>query len=117
VTADLRPVLLVLLMLWQTLAWVTPFAIEVKGEQIAHLKVHQQERDHHHHDDPALQLASDADSGLHFHADDGFQPPGLDASIEAIGFGALPEAAPSARSAAPSSVFPDRLLRPPSARA
>lgn len=119
-----RSLWLVALMLWQTLAWVTPFAIEAKGEQMAHLAVHHQDVDHHHHDhhhdhhdDTSLHLASDADSVPHFHPDDGFQPPALEGVTPVIAFDAPSEAAPVARLVWPPTVVPDGLLRPPSARA
>ncbi len=104
-------------MLWQSLAWVTPFAVEAKGEQIAHMTVHQQERGHHHHDDASLHLSSDADSGLHFHADDGFQPTALNTVAPVIAVEAPRDAAPTAQAVRPPTVFLDSLLRPPSARA
>jgi hypothetical protein len=117
VQAITRSLLLIALMLWQSMAWLTPIAIEARGEQIAHMTVHQQDRDHHHHDDASLHLSSDADSGPHFHADDGFQPPALDALTSTMAFDAPSDAAPMARDVWPPTVFLDGLLRPPSARA
>lgn len=117
VRVAIRPLLLIALMLWQSMAWLTPFAIEARGEQIAHMTVHQQDRDHHHHDDASLHLSSDADSGPHFHADDGFQPSALDAVTSTMAFDAPSDAAPVARDVWPPTVFLDGLLRPPSARA
>jgi glycogen debranching enzyme len=104
-------------MLWQTLAWVTPFIIETKGEQIAHMTVHQHERDHHHHNDESLHLSSDADSEPHFHADDGFQPTGLSVTAASAVFSAPSETVPAAKRVHPRSVFLDGLLRPPSGQA
>jgi hypothetical protein len=104
-------------MLWQTLAWVTPFVVAMKGEQIAHMTVHQQERDHHHHDDASLHLSSDADSESHSHADDGFQPTGLSVAAASAVFTAPSDTVPAAKLVQPRSVFLDGLLRPPSAHA
>jgi hypothetical protein len=117
VRSTTRSLFLIALMLWQTLAWVTPFVVAAKGEQIAHMTVHQHERDHHHHDDESLHLSSDADSEPHFHADDGFQPTGL--SVTAVGavFNAPSDTVPAAKLVQPRSVFLDGLLRPPRAHA
>ncbi len=111
---SLRSWLLMALMLWQTLAWVTPFVIEAKAELIAHMTVHQQESDHHHHDDASLHLTSDADHPPHFHADDGFQPAGLDVVVAMSVVGASSQKASSARPTPPPAVFLEGLLRPPS---
>lgn len=51
---QVRSLWLVALMRWQTLAWVTPFALEAKGEQMAHLAVHHSDVDHHHRDGASL---------------------------------------------------------------
>lgn len=101
-------------MLWQSLAWVSPYVIEAKGELIAHMSMHQQEQDHHHHDDESLHISSDADNAPHFHADDGFQPPGLDVVVAMNVADESSEKAQAARQTPPPVVFLDGLLRPPS---
>lgn len=110
----LKALLLIAVMLWQTLAWVTPFGVQAQGEQMAHMTVHQQDRDHHHHDDESLHLSSDSDSAEHLHADDGFQPAGLSAVWADTGFPPLPGMPPVADVKSPATVFLEGLLRPPS---
>lgn len=110
----LKALLLIAVMLWQTLAWVMPATVHAQGEQLAHLSVHQQDIDHHHHDDASLHLASDQDSGLHFHADAGIQPLALMAWANDTAFGSVTGARPATQLDEPPSVFLDGLLRPPS---
>lgn len=69
---------LMLVMLWQAMAWLTPGLLQQQSESIAHLVVHIQDVDHHHHDDDSLHLEADASAPAHHHASDGVQPSGLE---------------------------------------
>jgi hypothetical protein len=100
-------------MLWQTLALLTPFAVNAQAEQLTHMTVHQQEVDHHHHDDASLHLSSDGDASFHAHVDHGFQSAGLYTPSVAVAFVPHSSAVPAARFNEPQAVFLDGLLRPP----
>ena len=107
---------LMLVMLWQAMAWLTPVPLQLQADAIAHLVVHTQDVDHHHHhDDDSLHLSSDSDSNApHFHVDDGFHPIGLNALFDDSGFAAMQSTPPPAVISEPPTVFLDGLLRPPS---
>lgn len=108
-----KALLSIAVMLWQTLAWMTPFAVQARGEQLEHMTVHQQGMGHHHHDDESLHVSSDADSSLHFHADNGFQPAGLNVLVNHIQVLTLTSTPSAAQPHEPPAVFLDGLLRPP----
>lgn len=110
----LKASLLIAVMLWQTLVWVTPSAVEAQGEQLAHMAVHSQDTDHHHHADASLHLASDNDSSPHFHPDNGFQPLALTPWGAGTGIFLMPSVQPDSSISEPPSVYLDGLLRPPS---
>jgi hypothetical protein len=69
---------LILVMLWQAMAWLTPGLLQQQTESIAHLVVHIKDAGHHHHDDDSLHLVADASAPVHHHASDGVQPTGLE---------------------------------------
>ena len=114
-TIPSRARLLILVMLWQAMAWLTPGLLQQQTESIAHLVVHIQDVEHHHHDDDSLHLEADANTPVHHHASDGVQPSGLE-PVTATAPVHLPPPAPTVR------LEPDRpsadlegLLRPPRA--
>ncbi|EYC52763.1 hypothetical protein AZ34_02450 [Hylemonella gracilis str. Niagara R] len=111
-----KALLSIAIMLWQTLAWMTPFAVQAYSEQFTHMAVHQQGTDHHH-DDESLHLSSDTDSALHLHADNGFQPAGMNAWAAHIEIPPLVSTPVARQSSEPPTVFLDGLLRPPCAHA
>jgi hypothetical protein len=108
------PFLLLLAMVWPSLAWLSPAVAQAQAEQIAHLRVHVQEAAHHHDVDASLQLAPEGGSALHFHLDSGVQPLGIATSMAETAVLSAPSALPRARASKPASVFIDALLRPPS---
>lgn len=110
-----RALLLLLAMLWQSLAWVTPFGISERSNAFAHLTVHSQELDHHHHADASLHMGTEVDSDKHLHPDHGTQPLGLFALGERPVFALIPASVPRAIILEPPSAVPDGLLRPPQA--
>lgn len=90
-----RALLLLLAMVWQTLACLSPWAVAAQAALVAHAALHAQADAHHHHDDQSLHL-DDSNAGTpHAHADPSLQPPGL-----------LPGQAPA--------VMPLALAAPPS---
>jgi hypothetical protein len=112
-----KALLSIAVLLWQTLAWMTPFVVQAHSEQFTHMAVHQQGRDHHHQDDASLHLSSDSDidsdSALHIHADNGFQPAGLNVLATRFEIPPLASTPAAAQPSEPPTVFLDGLLRPP----
>lgn len=110
-----RALVLVLVMVWQTLAWMSPYVVGARSELLRHAAVHEQDVDHHHHADASLHLTVDGERSFHFHADEGAQPVGLAAF--ATSAEVLPPTPTLAAEEAlePPSVFLDGLLRPPCA--
>lgn len=112
----LKVYLLAAVMLMQTMFWLSPFAITVQTEQLAHMTVHVLEVDHHHHHDESLHAFSDSDSTApHHHVDNGFQPLGLMANAFGVGISARSGAPVQTRFTEPTTVYLGALLRPPSA--
>ena len=116
-TARLRSFLLVLAMVWQAMAWLTPMGQELRTQEMANLLSHAQDLDHHHHQDRSLHADDTSEAPAHFHINDGVQTVGL-VPIDQDGFHFLLPSAPLPRvSNAFRSVTPERLLRPPQALA
>ena len=116
-TARLRSFLLVLAMVWQALAWLTPVGQGLGTQAMANLLSHAQKLDHHHHQDGSLHADANAEAPAHFHADDGVHLVGLvPMSQEGFHF-LLPSAPLSGGSYTFRSVTPEALLRPPQALA
>lgn len=110
-----RAFLLLIAMLWQTLAWVTPYGVSERSNELAHLTVHVQELDHHHHADASLHMGEEVDSDIHLHPDSGAQSVGLFPSTERPVFALTPGSLPCSINLEPLSVVLDGLLRPPQA--
>lgn len=108
-----RAFLLLIAMLWQTLAWVTPHGISLRANDLAHQAVHFLEQDHHHHADASLHMGEEVDSDKHLHPDSGAQSVGLFPSTERPVFALGPESLPRSTDLEPPSVVLDGLLRPP----
>lgn len=110
-----RALLLLLAMVWQSLAWVTPYGISERSDDFAHLTVHIQELDHHHHADASLHMGEEVDSVNHLHPDSGAQPLGLFSLGERPVLAFMPASLPCSLILEPPSVVLDGLLRPPQA--
>ena len=108
-----RAFLLLIAMLWQSLAWVTPYGVSERSNEFAHLTVHVQELEHHHHADASLHMAEEVDSDKHLHLDSGAQSFGLLRSTERPIFALAPGSLPRSIHLEPLSVVLDGLLRPP----
>ncbi len=116
----LRPhqaLILIAVMFWQALSWVTPFVVDEQSQRLAHLVIHEEVIDHHHHHDESIHLQEAGKEAAHLHADGGMQPIGLAACITTLAAPALPAAPPQTASICPLSVCLDGLLRPPQASA
>ncbi len=68
---------MLLAMIWQTLAWLTPLHLDEQKEAIAHTLAHAQEVGHHHHADQTLQVENGGGEPAHQHANQAAQLPGL----------------------------------------
>ena len=116
----LRPhqaLILIAVMLWQALSWVTPFVVNEQSQRLAHLVIHEEVIDHHHHHDESIHVQETDNDAVHLHADGGMQPIGLAACMTTLAAPALPAAPPQTASICPPSVCLDGLLRPPQASA
>ena len=76
-TGRLRALLLLIVLLWQSVAVFGSVTVAQRVGELTHLTVHAQEADHHHHADKALHMEEDEGAGKHLHADSGSQPAGL----------------------------------------
>lgn len=104
-----------LIMVWQTLVGMTPYAVAARSAQWSHAAVHEQQMGHHHHHDASLHLSADGERSPHAHGDEIPQPVALAAPD--LGLAAVP---PSVRpmaddTLAPPSIVLDGPLRPPRA--
>ena len=79
-SARLRALLLLIVLLWQSVAVLGSVTVAQRAREMTHLTVHAQDDDHHHHADHALHMEtdpSDEGAGKHLHADSGSHPAGL----------------------------------------
>lgn len=112
-TRSTRAVLLMCVLLWQALAWLTPPGQAQQAQDLTNRLVHAQAVDHHHHADASLHVDDSVDSQRHHHAHEAVQPAGLlPASIGLVAV-VPPVAPPVARPSAWVSVWLDSPLRPP----
>jgi hypothetical protein len=121
-TADMvrtrKALILIAVMFWQALSWVTPFAVQEQAQRLAHVVVHEGVIDHHHHHNDASIHVQDSDNdAVHLHADGGIQPVGLVVGMTSLAPLGLPASPPRAAALCPPSVCLDGLLRPPQAAA
>lgn len=108
-----RAFLLLLAMVWQALAWLTPVHLDHQKEAIAHMVVHAQELDHHHHADQTLHMEDDGSEPPHQHANQATQLPGLPpTALLATGDPMPPVLVPGAGTGHAPVVL-EGLLRPP----
>lgn len=110
-------ILLMLALLWQALAGLTPVGQQLGKQEVVNAVLHGQQQEHHHHSDRSLHAdsgtISDADGLLHHHVSDGVQTAGLlpPATCNLEG---LPRAVPTPWwNAGFCSITLDGLLRPP----
>lgn len=73
----LRALLLLVILVWQSVAMLGPVTVAQRADGLAHMAVHLQEASHHHHADETLHLDGGNDAVPHFHADSGSSPTGL----------------------------------------
>ncbi|MBY0411705.1 MAG: hypothetical protein K2Q97_16660 [Burkholderiaceae bacterium] len=108
-----RALLLLMAMLWQAVAWLSPVYIEQQKEAIAHMVVHAQEADHHHHADQTLQVDDEGSGVPHHHANQAAQVPGLPPAMVFGAGDALPSIWVPSAGTGPAQVFLEGFLRPP----
>ena len=117
-TSRLRIVLILVAMLWQAVAMLSPNYVAQRSGEMTHWVVHAQDANHHHHhDDRSLHMDDSGGSVVHSHADGSLTAAGLlTASQE--GLPVLPPEAPAAVDVLPfEPPFIEGLLRPPLALA
>ena len=64
-----RAILLMLALVWQTAALLTPWVSSHWVSELEHMAVHSQGNGHHHHDDLSLHMDDNDTSLVHQHAD------------------------------------------------
>ncbi len=106
--------LLIVVMLWQALVWLTPWGQEQRVNDLANIVTHTQVSAHHHHDDPALHMDDPvAEASQHQHANEAVQHMALMPSISGF-FQNRPSSTQFPNSAAViATVFLQGPLRPP----
>lgn len=110
-----QALILIAVMFWQALSWVSPVVVTEQAQRLAHVMVHDEVVDHHHHHDEGIHLQDTDSNAAHLHADGGIQPLGMSAHIAALVSLGLPASPPQAVVFSPPSVCLDGLLRPPQA--
>lgn len=109
----LRSLFLILAIVWQSMAVLSPFSIEKIAASIDNSVMHTLEATHHHHDDASAHI-EDASEGLHHqHADSGMSTLGVLSTITLALSLAAPQTFVAALSATRSSPTLEGLLRPP----
>jgi hypothetical protein len=113
VNRTLQALCLVFVIVWQSLAMLSPIFIQKSAATFEHALLHNQEATHHHHDDQSAHI-EDTDEGFqHQHADSGLQTLGLTPTTTTA-FSSLPPVAPLIHLSKPSPTPTlDGLLRPP----
>ena len=110
---SLHSLLLIFAIVWQSMAMLSPYAIEKMATSIDHGVLHTQEATHHHHDDASTHIEDTAEGLHHQHADSGMSTLGLLSTITLSLSLAAPLAFIAALSATRSSPTLEGLLRPP----
>jgi hypothetical protein len=113
---SLHSLLLIFAIVWQSMAMLSPYAIEKMTASIDHGVLHTQEATHHHHDDASAHIEDTAEGLHHQHADSGMSTLGLLSTITLSLSLAAPQAFIAALSATRSSPTLEGLLRPPRLR-
>ena len=79
---SLRALILLLVLLWQSMAMLGPVRLAQQVGEIEHLVVHGQDSSHHHHSDHALHMDDVNDVAVqHIHADSGTNTAGAFKSV------------------------------------
>jgi hypothetical protein len=112
--SHVRIVLILLAMLWQAVAVLSPNYVAQRSGEATHWLAHARDTAHHHHDDRSLHMDNLGGSVVHQHADGSLTVAGwLTGSL-----GGLPVLSPKAPAVADllpvESPFIEGLLRPPS---
>ena len=113
VTAKRRALVLLIAMVWQALAWLTPAHLDHQAEVIAHMVVHAQEVDHHHHADQTLHVEDDSGEPPHQHANQAAQLPGLAPAMSLAAGDPIPSVLVPSAGVGHAPVYLEGPLRPP----
>lgn len=113
VSSKRRALYLLIAVVWQALAWLSPVHLDHQKEVIAHMVVHAQEVDHHHHADQTLHIEEDGSEPPHQHAHQAVQLPGLPPVMALVASDPVPSVLVPHAIAGHASVFLDSPLRPP----
>lgn len=73
----LRAFAMLLAILWQSLAMLSPMSVAAKAMEYEHAALHAQTSGHHHHDDGSLHVEAVDSTSHHLHADSGLHSAGL----------------------------------------
>ena len=81
---SLRALILLVVLLWQSMAMLGPVTVAQRAGELEHLAVHSQDTNHHHHADHALHMEDDDSLVQHLHADSGTNTAGLLTSLAPV---------------------------------
>ncbi len=105
---------LILAMLWQALALLTPWGQEQKLTDLSNTMAHAQAVAHHHHDDRSLHMDDlVTDAAQHQHASEALQPIGLLPAVNGFALNRSRSTRFSSSAAPVAAVFLQGPLRPP----
>lgn len=113
VSCKRRALFLLLAMVWQALAWLTPVHLDQQKQVIAHMVVHAQEVDHHHHADQTLHVEDDGSEPPHQHANQAAQFPGLAPAMSLVAGDPIPSVLVPSIGTGHAPIYLEGLLRPP----
>lgn len=113
-----RALLLLLVMAWQTLGWLSPGAVAAQANALMHATVHAQSDAHHHHDnDLSLHVDESNSDTPHWHPDSALQPPCLPPGAAPAIAAKRPDLPAPRHERATLAPLPDGPFRPPRAAA
>ena len=72
-----RALVLLIVILWQSIAMLGPVILAQRAGELEHMAVHVQDANHHHHADHVMHLDDDSGAVQHLHADTGNSATGL----------------------------------------
>ena len=110
-----RAILLMLALVWQTAALLTPWVSSHWVSELEHMAMHSQGNAHHHHDDLSLHMDDNDTSLVHQHADSSTGSIGLWQHTELHVLPVPRGTVVSCVDALGPAPFLDALLRPPQA--
>lgn len=110
---SLRSLLMIFAILWQSMAMLSPYAIQKMAASIDHGVLHTQEATHHHHDDASAYIEDAAEGLDHQHADSGMSTLALLSNTTPSFSLEAPQSFVAKLSSTRTSPTLEGLLRPP----